>query len=182
MMLLSRKLLRKAITHMKMLIYTARRARMVHICRMDNGPHSDRARYKLFQKIGKSIGSNVKLRSGIVLKEPENITIGSNVSIQENCFLSGYGGIRIGNDVSIGNGTKIVSSDHFYESGIIRNNPLIAKPVVIEDNVWIGMNVCILAGSTIHERVVVAAGAVVKGEIGPNGVYGGIPARRIKDI
>lgn len=172
----------KIATGFRLLGASIKRGIVSYICKHDNGYLSDRMRYRLFRRKLKTLGEQVLIRSGVIIGDPQNISIGNRVSIQENCFLSGYGGITIGNDVSIGNGTRIVSSEHQYETGIIRNNPLLTKPVVIEDNIWIGMNACILGGSIIHERTVIAAGAVVKGEVGPNGVYGGVPAKKIRDI
>ena len=147
------------------------------------GFFSERLRTRLFRRVVSSMGVSVSFRSGLVMKEPHRIAIGNNVSIQENCYLSGWGGITIGNDVSIGNGTKIVSSEHQYTGeGPIRKQPLIEKPVHIGNDIWIGMGVCILGGTVIHDHVVVGAGSVVKGELMPYGVYAGVPAKKIKDI
>jgi maltose O-acetyltransferase len=56
---------------------------------------------------------------------------------------------------------------------------LVTKPVVIGDNVWIGMRATILPGTTIGRGAVVAAGAVVTGSIPPLTVVAGVPARPI---
>ncbi|MBA2270016.1 MAG: acyltransferase [Chthoniobacterales bacterium] len=55
-------------------------------------------------------------------------------------------------------------------------------PVVIGDNVWIGMGALILKGVTIGENSVVAAGAVVTKPVPRNVVVGGNPAVVIKEI
>lgn len=54
------------------------------------------------------------------------------------------------------------------------------KPVVIGDNVWIGLNSILLPGTKLGDGCVVAAGSVVKGEFGPRCIIGGIPAKVIK--
>ena len=55
-------------------------------------------------------------------------------------------------------------------------------PVIIEDNVWIGMNAVILKGVTIGENSIVAAGAVVSKSVPPNVVVAGNPAVIVKHL
>jgi len=55
-------------------------------------------------------------------------------------------------------------------------------PVIIEDNVWIGMNAIILKGVTIGENSVVAAGAVVSKSVPANVVVAGNPAVIVKQL
>jgi acetyltransferase-like isoleucine patch superfamily enzyme len=55
-------------------------------------------------------------------------------------------------------------------------------PVIISDNVWIGMNATILKGVTIGENSVVAAGSVVTKSIPPNTVVAGNPAVPVKEF
>jgi acetyltransferase-like isoleucine patch superfamily enzyme len=55
-------------------------------------------------------------------------------------------------------------------------------PVIISDNVWIGMNATILKGVTIGENSVVAAGSVVTKSVPPNVVVAGNPAVAVKNL
>jgi len=55
-------------------------------------------------------------------------------------------------------------------------------PIHIGKNVWIGANATVLAGVTIGDAVVVAAGAVVTKDVQPNTVVGGVPAKLIKRV
>ncbi len=56
------------------------------------------------------------------------------------------------------------------------------KPVIIRDNVWIGMGAVILKGVTIGENSVVAAGAIVTRDVPPNTVVAGNPAQIVKEL
>ncbi len=59
---------------------------------------------------------------------------------------------------------------------------LVTAPVIISDNVWIGMNAVILKGVTIGDNSVVAAGSVVTKSIEPNTVVAGNPAVVVKKL
>ena len=59
---------------------------------------------------------------------------------------------------------------------------MISKKVVIEDNVFIGMNSLILKGVTVGENSIVGAGSIVTDDIPPNCIALGIPAKMIKKI
>ena len=53
-------------------------------------------------------------------------------------------------------------------------------PVIIKDNVWVGMGAVILKGVTIGENAVVAAGAIVTKSVPPNAIVAGNPAQVVK--
>lgn len=55
-------------------------------------------------------------------------------------------------------------------------------PVIIKDNVWIGMGAVILKGVTIGENSVVAAGAIVTKNVPPNVIVAGNPAKVVKEL
>jgi maltose O-acetyltransferase len=58
----------------------------------------------------------------------------------------------------------------------------VAKPITIEDNVWIGGSAVLLPGVTVGLNAVVGAGAVVTKDVPPNAVVVGNPARVIREI
>ena len=63
------------------------------------------------------------------------------------------------------------------------NRPLTSKgAVVIEDNVWLGDNVCVLSGITIGKGAIIGANSVVTHSIPPYSVAAGTPAKVIKQI
>jgi len=56
------------------------------------------------------------------------------------------------------------------------------KPIVLEDNVWIGDSAIICKGVTIGKNSIIGAGAVVTKEVPPNCIYAGNPARLVKKL
>ena len=105
------------------------------------------------------------------------------MKINRGVFITAPDKIIIGNDVLIGPYTVINSGNHNYSNPdiSIREQGHIFKPIVIEDDVWIGANSSILAGVTIGKGAVVGAGAVVTKNVNPYTVVGGVPATFIKE-
>ncbi|KAA0699414.1 acetyltransferase [Neorhizobium sp. P12A] len=129
------------------------------------------------------LGQRVKFRRGVVVDaQKDSIEIGNNVSLNDYVILLGRGGIKIGNDVRIAGHVMVVSFDHNFDDVTqpIRMQGVTKKPIVIEDDVWIGGGAKILGGSHIGKGCVIGANAVVKGDTKPYGVYVGSPARFLK--
>jgi maltose O-acetyltransferase len=109
---------------------------------------------------------------------PSGITIGQNTIIGHHSFLDGRGKLTIGNHVDIASEVMIYTNQHNIYSSDFGND---FAEVKINDYVFIGPRSIILPGVTIGRGAVVAAGAVVTKSI-PNGeVWGGIPAKKIKN-
>jgi maltose O-acetyltransferase len=63
---------------------------------------------------------------------------------------------------------------------LIRGQGRSVKPVVIDDDVWLGVGVKVLSGVHIGHGAVVAAGAVVTHDVPPGAIVGGFPARHMR--
>ena len=98
--------------------------------------------------------------------------------------------LTIGDRVRIAEGVKILTHDYAWsvlkclESDEIEPGRILGaqSPVTIGSNVFIGMNAVITRGVTIGDNVVIGTGSVVTKDCPSNGVYGGIPAKRIMSI
>lgn len=86
--------------------------------------------------------------------------VGRSVSFNRNCFIDATGGLTIGSHVGVGHAATILSSEH-GEGGIIQFQPMILRPTIIGDNCRIGARAIILAGVSLPEGTIVAAGSVV---------------------
>ena len=112
-----------------------------------------------------------------------------NIAIGEGTFLNTYirfgvpqAPVTIGRNVQIGPnvGFETVSHGLIYQPGVGRGD--IVRPIVVEDEVWIGAGAIVLGGVTVGRGAVIAAGAVVGQDVESMTVVGGIPARLIKRI
>lgn len=110
-----------------------------------------------------------------------SVVIGDRFSLNPYSILYGAGGITIGNCVRIAAHVVVVSFEHNYRNAEvpITQQGITVKPVVIEDDVWLGAGARVLAGAHIGRGCVIAAGCVVKGRTEPYGIYAGVPARKI---
>ena len=112
----------------------------------------------------------------------------ARIEIEDRSGFSGTvigaaGSIRIGSNVICGANTFITDFDWHSIDPISRKD--ITKSfskVIIEDNVWIGLNSVILKGVTIGKNSVIGANSLVLSEIPENVVAGGNPCRIIRDI
>ena len=141
-------------------------------------------RYCLLKTLIASCGDNVYIGRYVEIRGWERLTIGTNVSIHTMCYIDATGGISIEDHVSIAHQTSLLSFEHCWDNIDIpiKYNPIVEKPIHISEDVWVGAGARLLAGVHIENRVIIAAGAVVKGHIHTKGIYGGIPAKRIKEI
>jgi len=103
------------------------------------------------------------------------LTIGKGTYINPNTMIFTREQINIGCNCAISWNCQIIDDDFHKIEG--KNN---AKPIRIENKVWIGANVIILKGVTIGSGSIIAAGAVVTKDIPNNCLAGGNPARIIK--
>lgn len=139
-------------------------------------------RYAVLRKCAARCGDNVYVGRFVVIKNMGRLALGNNVSIHDTCYLDALGEIRIGSNVSIAHQTSIVSFNHTWDDPTtpIKYNPLVELPIVIEDDVWIGCGVRLLAGAHLGSRSIAAAGCVVNRPFGPGEMVGGVPARVIR--
>ena len=124
------------------------------------------------------------LYPGCVIRiDKGQMTTGDEVSFGPGCQIyEPRGGLTIGNHCMISGGTLISGVNHGYAKFDIpmRNQPVKSLPVVIEDDVWIGMGVKLLPGIRIGTGSIIGAGSVVTTDIPPYSVAMGIPCKAVK--
>ena len=153
--------------------------------------HSDtEARKALLRELFGAIGTNVEIDTPFYCDHGKNIFIGNDVIININCTFVDNRPIHIGNQVLIASNVQIYTSSHpvlpqerfvadWKEKGTTFFRTF-AKPVTIEDGVWIGGGAILLPGVTIGRNSVIGAGSVVTRSIPENSVAVGNPCRVIR--
>ena len=141
-------------------------------------------RYILLKAMAKRCGDNVYVGRYVEVLNANRLELGDNISLHAYCYVDAAGGVTIGSDVSIAHASSLISFDHTWDDPDtpIKYNPVAYKPIVIEDDVWLGCGVRVLCGLTIGKRSIVAAGAVVNKDVPAGWIVGGVPAKPLKEI
>ncbi len=112
------------------------------------------------------------------------IVFGSNISINKGFSIVCRNQINFGNDIMIGPNVMIYDHNHSFEVGDqpFRLQEFKTGAITIGNNVWIGAQVFISAGTNIGSNCVIAAGTVLTTNIPDNSLVGGNPARVIRSL
>ena len=129
---------------------------------------------------GQQIDKTTNVFTPLYINYGKNTKIGKRVSINFDCVFLDLGGITIENNVLIAPKVSLLSEGH--PTNPKDRGKLVAKPIHISRNVWIGAGATILQGVTIGENSIVAAGAVVSKNVPANTIVGGIPAKEIGKV
>lgn len=113
----------------------------------------------------------------VMIRAPGHLVIGDRCALGWSTRIWNYAPVTIGADFTAAAGLTINTGGHDIETmrGVV-------APIRIGDRVWCGLNVSILAGVTIGDDVVIAAGAVVTQDIPSGSVAAGVPARVVRSL
>lgn len=151
----------------------------------------------IYAAMGKvKVGKNTCIRGTLEIQRENGI-----IEIGDNCYIGDYTRIWAAERIIIGDHVLIAHNVNIFDNdthptdylerrndayniifkGIRKNYPsLKSKPVVIEEDAWIGCNSVILKGVKIGRRAVVASGSVVTKDVPPETMVAGNPARVVK--
>lgn len=125
---------------------------------------------------GFECGWGAFFRPGEDIRIGSNVFIGRNVHIAAPCVIKDY--------VLVGSNVAFVGGDHRFDfpSVLLRESGRgEIKPIVVEEDVWIGHGCVILCGTHIGQGSIIGAGSVVTKDIPPCTVWGGAPAIFLKE-
>jgi acetyltransferase-like isoleucine patch superfamily enzyme len=132
-------------------------------------------------------GARVRLWAKQSIRIGRDFYIGRDSQIEADCV--------IGDFVIFGNKVALVGryDHHFQQIGVpvrhamqIRDDGydwkgLYVPPIAIGDDVWVGYGAIIMSGVTIGNGAIIAAGSVVVKDVEPYTIYGGVPAKKLKN-
>jgi len=132
----------------------------------------------LLRLFGAKVGRGVHVYPKVKIWAPWNLNIGDECGIANDVILYSQGQITIGHRVVISQGSHLAAGTHDYtQPGF----PLITKPIVINDHVWIAAEAFINPGIVIGEGCVIGARSVVIKDMPAWMVCAGHPCKPIKE-
>jgi maltose O-acetyltransferase len=150
--------------------------------RLYNQTEATLERQIILQQLLGSIGQHSIIEPPFYCVYGQNIHIGDHVYLNVLCTILDCNEVHIGHNVMIGPAVQIYTAAHMLQAEPRNRGWEEAKPIVIEDNVWLGGAAVLLPGVRIGQNSVVGAGSVVTRNVPPDTVVAGNPARVIREI
>jgi acetyltransferase-like isoleucine patch superfamily enzyme len=167
------------------------RLRFANHIQLGHGVYLDQGSYLHACPNGIKIGDRSIVMHGAILHvynfrnlPNAGITIGKDCLVGEYSIIRGQGGVTLGDRVYTSPFTQIIAVNHIFDDPTrpFIEQGITAEGIVIEDDVWLGAGAVITDGVRVGKGAIIAAGAVVTKDVPPHTVYGGVPAKLIKEI
>lgn len=135
-----------------------------------------------------------RISADAVVTSPQHLYMGEETSIPSGAvIMNGEDGkfimkkwsfSSIGLIVACGNHMPVIGMPLIKVTDKIKDRldkeKRYSKDVIVEEDVWLGARVTLLAGTHIGRGSIIAAGAVVTGCVPAYSIWGGVPAKFIK--
>ena len=137
-------------------------------------------RWRVLRAIGMDVEPS-SISPNVYIGTPR-VRIREGVRIAREAYLDGADTILLRANAAIGPRAVIIAGAHEIGGPQSRCGPIAPQPVEIGEGVWLGAGALVMPGVTIGAGCVIAAGSVVARDCAPNGVYAGVPAKRVRDL
>ena len=136
-------------------------------------------RHQLLVQAGIKIPADSCIVPPLEMSYSFNLSVGSSSYINSGAIILDNGVVSIGSNVMIGPRVQIYTASHALDAERRIAGDEVAKPVQIQDKVWIGGGAIILPGVTVGEGAIVGAGSIVTKNVEAYDRVAGNPARSI---
>ena len=158
------------------------RQKVKRLLQLHNLTEAAPERQTILEQLLGQIGQDSLIEPPFYCVYGQNIYIGEHVYLNVSCTILDCNEVRIGHHVMIGPSVQIYTAAHDLRAEARIRGWEVAKPITIEDNVWIGGGAILLPGVRIGRNAVVGAGAVVSHNVPTNTIVAGNPARVMREI
>ena len=127
-------------------------------------------------------GRNAMIYPGVYLETQGEgrIEIGDDVVFSGGVHIVAFDRVTIGRGAMIGEYSSLRDANHNPDPVSVRRSGHTSAPIEVGDNVWIGRGACVLKGARLGANCIVAANAVVTGNVEAGTCVAGVPARPIR--
>ncbi|MBD1423770.1 acyltransferase [Sphingobacterium chuzhouense] len=129
----------------------------------------------------KRCGKRLELGRDLTLLNSYNIEIGNDVYIAKGGWLNGMGGLIIEDEVVLAPYVVISTMQHVFRNNSVRFGGSLPGKIVIGKGTWLAAHVAVKCGVTVGKGCIVGANAFVVKDTEDNAIYGGVPAKFIKE-
>ena len=138
-------------------------------------------RMRILATRGHRFAAQARIRSG-TLVTGRALRLGRDTFVNGGCLIDAHGRVEIGDEVRLAHRVQVLTEDHEAGPPSRRAGELVTRPVRIGSGAWIGAGAIVLPGTEVGEGCVLAAGAVASGVLEPHALYGGVPAKKIREL
>jgi len=141
---------------------------------------SEDARHAIYRRCGLELGA-VRILPHCYFHSAD-LRIADNAILNHGVHIENTARVEIGVGTGLAIFATILTSNHEIGPSHGRPGAWFREPVTIGAGCWIGARSVILPGVTIGDGCIIAAGAIVRRNCEADGLYAGVPARRVKDL
>lgn len=145
-------------------------------------PDDTEKRAIILRELLGALGTQIEIEPPFYCDYGYNIRIGDNFYANFNCIFLDCASIIIGDNVFMGPNVQIYTATHALPADERNTGLELAKPIAIEDNVWICGGVIINPAVTIGRGTTIGAGSVVTRDVPPDVFAAGNPCRVIRNL
>ena len=138
-------------------------------------------RMRILALRGHRFAPMARIRPG-TLVTGRSLRLGRDTFVNGGCLIDAHGAVEIGDEVHVAHRVQVLTEDHEPGTPARRAGPRVTRPVAIGSGAWIGAGAILLPGTEVGEGCVVAAGAVAAGVLEPHTLYGGVPAKPLREL
>ncbi len=131
----------------------------------------------VLRRFGARLGDNCHIYPRAAVWAPWNLACDDQVTVADGAVIYNPAIVVLGSHAILSQDSYLCGATHDYDDPCF---PVIARPISLGAYSWVCARACVQPGVSIAEGAVLALGAVATRDLAPWGVYGGIPAKRIK--
>ena len=131
----------------------------------------------LLRLFGAQVGNGVVIKPHVRVKFPWKLIIGDHTWIGESVWIDNLAEVRIGSNCCISQGAYFCTGSHRWDRETFE---LETKPIVIEDECWVGAKTQIAPGVVMQSGAVLTLGSIASSNMAGGSIHTGMPAVRVK--